>query len=102
MIEHSDAGTDEEMTPAEYVVERLEKAGTALLSLPLAGYSTRLAASRHEIVRDAIEAYGYTEARVRPPRPTADQITRMDEALAWIPSSRSSATYYAGSSACGV
>jgi hypothetical protein len=38
-----------------------------------------------EIVRTALEAYGWGEARIRPPVPSAEKITRMDEALGWIP-----------------
>jgi hypothetical protein len=37
------------------------------------------------VVQAAAEAYGATAARVRPPVPSASRITRMDEALGWIP-----------------
>jgi hypothetical protein len=70
---------------ADYVVYRLEEAGATLLALPGTGYSTRLRTSSLEIVRTALEAYGWTEARVRPPVPSAEKITRMDEAMSWIP-----------------
>jgi hypothetical protein len=70
---------------ADYVVYRLEEAGATLLALPGTGYSTRLRASSLEIVRTALEAYGWTEARIRPSVPAADKISRMDEAMSWIP-----------------
>jgi hypothetical protein len=43
--------------------------------------------TRHDVVQSAIEAYGWTkvDARLRPPTPSSGQITRMDEALDWIP-----------------
>ncbi|MDE2516962.1 MAG: hypothetical protein KGL12_13120 [Rhodospirillales bacterium] len=68
-----------------YVTWRLEEAGRALLSLPSGGWSTRLKTSSLEIVRTALENYGWTSARIRPPVPSAAMITRMDEALRWIP-----------------
>jgi hypothetical protein len=37
-----------------------------------------------EIVRTAIENYGWTETRVRPAVPPAARISRMDEAMGWI------------------
>lgn len=70
---------------ADYVVYRLEEAGATLLALPGTGYSTRLRTSSLEIVRTALEAYGWAEARIRPAIPSAEKITRMDEAMSWIP-----------------
>ena len=70
---------------ADYVVYRLEEAGATLLALPGTGWSTRLRTSSLEIVRTSLEAYGWTEARIRPPVPSAEKITRMDEAMSWIP-----------------
>jgi hypothetical protein len=69
----------------DYVVYRLEEAGATLLALPGTGYSTRLRTSSLEIVRTALEAYGWTENRIRPSVPSAEKITRMDEAMSWIP-----------------
>jgi len=66
------------------VTYRLEEAGETLLALPGTGYSTRLRTSSLEIVRTALENYGWSETRVRPPVPSSSKITRMDEALAWI------------------
>jgi uncharacterized protein DUF6362 len=68
----------------ELVTYRLEDAGAALLALPGTGWSTRLRSSSLEIVRTAIESYGWTATRIRPPVPSAERITRMDEAMAWI------------------
>jgi len=36
-------------------------------------------------VRTALESYGWTETRIRPMVPSAEKITRMDEAMSWIP-----------------
>jgi Domain of unknown function (DUF6362) len=69
---------------AELVIYRLEEAGAALLALPGTGWSTRLRGSSLEIVRTAMESYGWTTNRIRPPVPSAAQITRMDEAMSWI------------------
>jgi hypothetical protein len=72
---------------AEYLIYRLEEAGRTLLALPHSGPSTRLRTARHDIVQSALEAYGWhsVEPRLRPPVPSPAQITRMDEALDWIP-----------------
>jgi Domain of unknown function (DUF6362) len=69
---------------ADFVVYRLEEAGATLLALPHSGYSTRLRTSSLEIVQTALDAFDWSEARIRPAVPSADKITRMDEALAWI------------------
>ena len=69
---------------ADYVIYRLEEAGATLLALPDTGWSTRLRTSSLEIVRTALEAYGWGEARIRPPVPPAEKITRMDEAMGWV------------------
>jgi hypothetical protein len=69
---------------AAQVVARLEEAGATLLALPSSGWSTRLRTSSLEIVRAAIESYGWTAKRIRPPVPPAERITRMDEAMGWI------------------
>jgi Domain of unknown function (DUF6362) len=74
----------EPLFDAKLVGYRLEEAGSTLLALPSTGYSTKLRSSSLEIVRAAIEGYGWTEKQVRPAVPSAAKITRMDEALAWI------------------
>jgi hypothetical protein len=76
---------DARLVDAELVIYRLEEAGAALLALPGTGWSTRLRGSSLEIVRTAIESYGWTTNRIRPPVPSASRITRMDEAMSWIP-----------------
>jgi hypothetical protein len=70
---------------ADYVIYRLEEAGATLLALPGTGWSTRLRSSSIELVRTALEAYGWETAPVRPAVPSADKIDRMDEAMAWMP-----------------
>jgi hypothetical protein len=77
--------TDGYEIDADYVVYRLEEAGSTLLALPDTCYSTRLRTSSLEIVRTALETFGWSEARIRPAVPSADKITRMDEAMNWIP-----------------
>ena len=72
---------------AQLVVARLEEAGRTLLALPPGGYSTGLRTNTAALVRHMIEA-GEGEpvpARLHPPTPSAAVITRMDEALGWIP-----------------
>ena len=69
---------------AEWVIARLEEAGTTLLALPNTGPSTRLVQSGLEWVRDAAESYGAVRARLRPAIPSAAQITRMDQAYRWV------------------
>ncbi len=69
---------------AEWVVGRLEEAGTTLLALPNTGPSTRLVQGGLEWVRDAAESYGATRAKLRPAIPSAAQISRMDQAFRWI------------------
>ena len=86
---HSPAGVPGAVT-AELVIMRLEEAGRVLLALPNTGPSTRLVQSGMEWVRDAAEAGSAMSAapsrvKLRPAVPSAQEITRMDEALAWIP-----------------
>jgi hypothetical protein len=69
---------------AKLVISRLEEAGAVLLALPGSGWSTRMRSSSLEIVRAAIEGYGWSSNRIRPPIPSAERISRMDEALEWI------------------
>lgn len=72
---------------APLVVARLEEAGSTLLALPPSGYSTAMRTNTATLLRHMIEA-GETEkapARLHPPVPSAAGITRMDEALGWIP-----------------
>lgn len=70
--------------PAQIVVMRLEEAGATLLAIPYTGYSTKLQTGSLDIVRTAIEAYGWSDAAVRPRRPTPEEVSGMDEAFAWL------------------
>ena len=70
---------------AAYVEARWIEAGTALMALDVRG--TRPAgyvSGWPDIVREAVEAYGYGQEQVRPQPPSARQITLMDEVFAWI------------------
>jgi hypothetical protein len=69
---------------ADLVIYRLEEAGATLLALPGSGWSTRLRTTAIEIVRTALESYGWTEARVRPAVPSGPKVDRMDEAMTWL------------------
>jgi len=69
---------------AHAVIDRLEEAGATLLALPGSGWSTRLRTSSLEIVRTAIESYGWSTNHIRPPLPSPARITQMDEAMGWI------------------
>ena len=71
---------------AETVIARLEEAGETLLCLPRSDPATGLRQTRSEFVADALQAYAATDdARPRLPVPPAARITRMDQALAWVP-----------------
>ena len=69
---------------AKLVTRRLEEAGAVLPALPQSGWSTKLRTSNLEVVRTAMESYGWGERPVRPPVPSASDITRMDEAMGWV------------------
>jgi hypothetical protein len=72
------------------IIARLEEAGTALLAMPMTGYSTQMRTTKLDMIRSALEGYGWETARGEPPKlrpaaPDSARITRMDEALGWIP-----------------
>ena len=69
---------------AAFVIGRLEEAGATLLAIRDTGWTTKLRTSNIEIVRTALEAYGWTDQVVRPAVPSSEKITRMDEAMGWI------------------
>jgi hypothetical protein len=69
---------------AAFVIQRLEEAGATLLALPNTGWTTKLRTSSIEIVRTALESYGWQETRIRPAVPSSEKISRMDEAMGWI------------------
>ena len=68
----------------ESITERLEEAGATLLCLPASGPRTDIRTSKWPAIHAAIDAYGWSGARLRPAVPAAAAITRMDEALSWI------------------
>ena len=79
------------MISQEAVIERMEAAGRALLSLPASGYTTRLRTSKMEYLREPVEQFSETAGRFRPPAPSSEELDRMDEAFGWlalIPDSR--------------
>jgi hypothetical protein len=69
---------------AETVIARLEEAGHTLLSLPRAGRTSEYRPTRHQFVAEALGAFAAAECGALPV-PPASRITRMDQALAWIP-----------------
>ena len=81
---HIDRAASDGPVDADYVIYRLEEAGSAILALPNTGHSTALRTSALDVVRSAIEGYGWTERQIRPAIPSAERITRMDEAYAWL------------------
>ena len=74
----------EPILDSDFVTIRLELAGQTLLALPGSGFSPRMSAGGVDVVRTAIEAYGWTETPIKPPVPSAHAITEMDEALTWL------------------
>ena len=79
----SAAGYDCPVDP-DYAIYRLEEAGATLLALPNGGWSTRLRSSSIDVVRTALEAYGWQTAQIRPAVPSGEKIDRMDQAMAWL------------------
>lgn len=81
---HASRGVNQHDIDADFVVYRLEEAGATVLALPGSGWSTRLRSSSIEIVRTALESYGWSGVQIRPPTPSSEKITRMDEAMSWL------------------
>lgn len=75
---------DEPIT-REYVIARLEEAGSTLLAMHLGrvGPSERVTAAWPEMLRDSFIDLPDPHRKIRMV-PGADKITRMDEALGWI------------------
>ncbi len=69
---------------APAVIQRLEECGRTLLALPAGGYSTRMRSFNLEVVRSAVDTYGWEGGKLRPSVPSASHITRMDDALRWV------------------
>ena len=78
------ASSAERVIDAPYVNARLDEAGSTLLALPGSGFSSRLSSGSMDVVRNAIEAYGWTDMPIKPPVPSGRRIDAMDEALAWL------------------
>ncbi len=75
----------ERVLDAETVIYRLEEAGRTLLALPGKGcLPAGMAAAWPDVVHAAVEAYGYDPEDIRPSVPSADAISRMDEAWQWM------------------
>ncbi|MDE2318401.1 MAG: hypothetical protein KGK02_01740 [Rhodospirillales bacterium] len=72
------------MMTMEEIIGRLEEAGAAMLAMPSRGYSTRLRVTKLDVVHTALEAYGWAGAKMKPPAPSAAEVTRMDEAFGWL------------------
>ena len=66
------------------VVNRLREAGDTVRRLPRPKGPAGYGSGWPEVVRDAREAYGYTEAKVRPPAPSPGAIDRMDAVFDWF------------------
>jgi hypothetical protein len=70
---------------ADVVNYRLREAGETLLALPKGDWSLLLDTASLEVVRTALEIYGWTaQHRIQPALPSMAKIARMDEALEWI------------------
>lgn len=69
---------------ASAVILRLEECGRTLLALPAGGYSTKMRSFNLDVVRSAVEAYGWEGGKLRPAVPSAGHISRMDVALCWV------------------
>lgn len=66
------------------VTYRLEEAGATLLALPGSEWKWRHHSASVDIMRTALESYGWSSDRVRPPAPGPEKIARMNEALSWL------------------
>jgi hypothetical protein len=72
------------MTPAE-VILRLEQAGATLIALRVARIGPQEPRSGlPEPVKEVSASYGWSKLTPRPAVPSAADIDRMDEALAWV------------------
>jgi hypothetical protein len=67
----------------EALQARLEEAGAILLSIPGSARPSGLRSNMPDFVREAADEYGGS-IRLRVQRPSPRQITRMEEALAWV------------------
>ena len=68
-----------------YVEARLLEAGRTLFALRVPGtWPGGYKSGMPEVVRDVVEAYGYTEADAPPATPSPRRIAEMEQALSWI------------------
>jgi hypothetical protein len=84
--EHRDELTMIETNPdLENTKQRLVEAADALRRLTMNAIKpSGLRSQWPDVILRVEEAYGWTEGRVRPPRPSPAEITRMDEAIGWL------------------
>jgi hypothetical protein len=69
----------------ENTKQRLVEAADALRRLSMHGIKpSGLRSQWPDVIHRVEEAYGWTVGRVRPPRPSPAEITRMDEAIEWL------------------
>jgi len=73
---HTAPAADARPLDAESLIGRVEEAGAALLALPGTGWSTKLRGSSLEIVRAAVDGYGWYHQ----PHPSASPVSRGDYA----------------------
>lgn len=66
------------------VVLWLEQAGKTAMAMPNTGFSTRIRVRQVEIIREAIEGYGWTEPTIRMPVPSSQRIDQMDHIYGWL------------------
>src|SRR3954466_5976735 len=70
----------------ELVVLRLEQAGATLLAMRgKSPFPTVIRSGMPEVLHEMMDAYGWSEAEVRPAVPSAHAISRMDVAYGWLP-----------------
>lgn len=68
----------------EEIVQRLREAGDTVRRLPKPRGPAGYGSGWPDVVRDAREAYGYTEGRLKPAPPTPRAIDRTEEVFTWF------------------
>ena len=67
------------------VADRLYEAASTLRNLRVPGVRPlEYGSNWPDVIHDMMDAYGWHEAELKPPIPTAETIDRMDEALGWL------------------
>lgn len=69
---------------ADGLIALFEAAGATLLAMPGGGYSTRMRTMRLDVVHNALDAYGWQNAVLRPAMPSSAAISQMDEVFGWL------------------